>query len=174
MFVTKIIRSFSLSLMFFGILLAGSAISYAQIKPNGSSGDSQLFGKSISGIDISLKKKPCCKQNLYRVGDDGRVNLGTLEEGEYWIQFVPVPATDQGTASSARMAAPQVPPRLTFVLEGPQSGPLVVIWDLQTNLFFNINTLSFERAPEFEITIAKNKVVSGHVAGLTIDEPGVK
>lgn len=174
MFVSKIKRSISLSLLVICLSMGISMEISAQIKPGGSSGDPQLFAKSISGVDVSLKKKPCCKQNLYRVGDDGRINLGTLEEGEYWIQFIPVAATDPGTTASARAAAPQVPPRLTFVLEGAQSGPLVVIWDQQTGLFFNINTLSFERAPEFEITIGKNKVVSGHVAGLTIDENGVK
>ncbi|MBK9314942.1 MAG: hypothetical protein IPM55_11960 [Acidobacteria bacterium] len=180
MFSKNRFRSITLSLLAFGFLMVGSIVSNAQVKPDGNPGDPQLFGKSISSVDISIKKKPCsCNQNLYRVGQDGRINLGTIEEGTYTISFsiAPVaPVPDSSTVSNARMAAPtpQAPPRLTFVLEGPQSGPLVIIWDLQTGLFFNINTLSFERAPEFEITIAKNKVVSGHVAGLTIDEPGVK
>jgi hypothetical protein len=112
---------------------ANSSVDAAALKQKSSQGELELFGKSISSVDISLKKKPSGKLTSFKTDEKGKADFGVLSAGEYVL-----------TLSTSETKRPDDTPQLAgsfsttksniknlrVRIEGTASGTLDKVWDV--------------------------------------------
>lgn len=156
MFDSKSIKSlpfFSLLAMLAIIVLSG---------PANEACAQTLMIKGVTSVDVSIKKKPCCKLMDYTTDSEGNFDLGNLKEGIYTLTFSPAAPAASANAKTFYESRSNTA-RYGIVVEGAVKAPVVTVIDFRQNLALNTRTLGFEAINEITIEVTGEGIVKGKV-----------
>ncbi len=150
------IHTLTLSLSAFALLSLLSIAALAQ----------QAQGTTIKGVKVGLGKQPSGGILSLYPDNDGKLDLGQLEEGTYTLTFslatLPPPPSTCVTCKTFYDSRSNTA-KATAVIEGAKSGPIVIVIDFERNLMFNAQTMSFETIHPITFQVSGYDVLTGHV-----------
>jgi hypothetical protein len=132
-------------------LLAGAA--GAQKGPQGTT------GAPLKGVDVKLGKNPGGRPAARTTDDGGKINLGVLEKGSYYLTLAgrKQKITENAVGESARESpgGPETPdtqtPTCLVTINGAAGGTKTMVWDFQKNRAFDPGEAArHEGPPEYQ------------------------
>ncbi len=105
----------------------------AAFKQKSAPGELEMFGKGITSVDVSIKKKPGVILMSLKTDEKGRADFGVLPAGEYVLTLsIPAPKRPDDTPqlTAGFNTSKSNIKNLRVRIEGTSSGAIDKVWDV--------------------------------------------